>query len=327
MKLHFPPGQNYDCVQCGRSCSFYGTVPVESRVAETLAEHPLGLRVAASHGSAFFQREDGTLSMHMVAPEEPTCVFLNQEKLCDIHAELGSAAKPITCQQYPFQFTRTPDGLFIGASFFCTSIRENSGRPMMEHSLELLEILPQAICSEVPDPIPVDHERSLSWSQYKDLEQRFHQLELDAACDQLAQEFAFAPLLDVALFSALKLLLGLPAEADAAYASGSVLEIPGSPWKGSWQDLQSAQSNEYDRVLEAWARMYMHRKLLTLHRPLRHNLWSLILIPRLMRLTSALWPHEGQFWTSLEQAEILIGSRGRALDPLAAQFDLFLRRS
>lgn len=29
--------------------------------------------------------------------------------------------------------------------------------------------------------------------------------------------------------------------------------------------------------------MYMHRKLLTLHRPLLHNLWSLILIPRLLR--------------------------------------------
>lgn len=70
----------------------------------------------------------------------------------------------------------------------------------------------------------------------------------------------------------------------------------------------------------------MHRKLLTLHRPLRHNLWSLILIPRVLRLSSALWSSQGQFWTSLEQAEILLGSRGRALDALALQFDLFLGR-
>lgn len=296
-------------------------------MVEQLSDHPLGLRVAASHGSAFHKREDGTTVMHMASAQEPTCVFLNQDKLCEIHADLGSAAKPITCQQYPFQFTRTPDGLFIGASYFCTSIRQNSGRPMMEHSLDLLELLPQAIISEVPDPIPLDPQNSLSWEEYRLLEARFHQLELDIACEQLAQEHGLLPLLDIAEFSALKLLLSLPPEADAAYASGAPLDIPASDWRGSWQDLKKAESHAYDRELEAWARMYMHRKLLTLHRPLRRNLWSLILIPRLLRLTSALWPHQGQFWTSLEQAEILLGSRGRALDPLAAQFELFLARN
>ena len=327
MKLHFPYGHNYDCVQCGRSCSYYGTIPVEDRVVETLSQHPLGLRVAETHGSAFHKRDDGTTVMHMVAAQDPTCVYLDQDKLCKIHAELGAAAKPTTCQQYPFQFTSTPDGLFVGASFFCTSIRENSGRPMYEHSLEILEnLLPQAIITQVPDPIPLDSHRTLSWEQYRQLESRFHQLELDQACAQLAEENGFTPLLDVAEFSAFKLLLSLPAEADAAYGSGAALPIPASSWQGSWSDLKEAKNHAYDRQLEAWARMYMHRKLLALHRPLQHNLWSLILIPRLIRLTTALWPHEGQFWTSLEQAEILLGSRGRALDPLAAQFSQFLAR-
>lgn len=296
-------------------------------MVEALSDHPLGLRVAEGHGSAFHKREDGTVVMHMVAPQDPTCVFLNQDKLCSIHAELGPAAKPTTCRQYPFQFTATPDGLFVGASFFCTSIRENSGRPMMEHSLEiLLDLVPQAILTEVPDPIPLDAETTLSWEQYRQLEFRFHQQDLDQSCEQLAQEHGLTPLLDAAEFSALKLLLGLPSEADTAYASGAPLAIPASDWRGSWSDLKHARNHRYDRQLEAWARMYMHRKLLTLHRPLQHNLWSLILIPRVLRLTSALWPHEGQFWTSLEQAEILLGSRGRALDPLAAQFSRFLSR-
>ena len=302
-------------------------MPVETRVVEALSDHPLGLRVAASHGSAFHKREDGTLVMHMVAPQDPTCVFLDSEQLCSIHAELGASAKPITCRQYPFQFTRTPEGIFVGASFFCTSIRQNSGRPMMEHSLEiLLDLLPEAIISDVPDPIPLDGRGTLSWEQYRELESRFLRQDLDPACVQLAQENGLTPLLEVAEFSAFKLLLSLPAEADVAFASGAPLRIPSSDWQGSWADLQKARSHEYDGDLEAWARMYMHRKLLTLHRPLQHNLWSLILIPRLLRLTSALWPHPGQFWTSLEQAEILIGSRGRALDPLAAQFSHFLEQ-
>lgn len=296
-------------------------------MVETLSQHPLGLRVAASHGSAFHKREDGSVVMHMVAPQEPACVFLNEDQLCTIHAELGATAKPITCRQYPFQFTRTPDGIFVGASFFCTSIRQNSGRPMMEHALEiLLELLPEAVTSQVPDPIPLNGHESLTWEQYRSLEARFHRQDLEPACLQLAREYGFISLLEVAEFSAFKLLLSLPPEADAAYASGGPLHIPASDWQGSWADLQKAKSHEYDGDLEAWARMYMHRKLLTLHRPLLHNLWSLILIPRLLRLTSALWPHPGQFWTSLEQAEILIGSRGRVLDAVAAQFSRFLEQ-
>lgn len=279
-------------------------------MVETLSDHPLGLRVAEKHGSAFHKREDGSYAMHMVAPDDPTCVFL-EESLCSIHEQ-----KPTTCRQYPFQFTRTPDGLYVGASFFCTSIRDNSGRPMAEHAVELLDLIPQAIISEVPETV--------SWSDYRELEQRFHGQDLDAACLQLAQEHGFEPLLEIAEFSALKLLLNLNSEADAAFASGQPLTIPSHDWQGGWSDLRAAQNREYDRELQAWARMYMHRKLLTLHRPLRHNLWSLILIPRVLRLTSALWPHRGQFWISLEQAEVLLGSRGRALDALATQFDRFL---
>ena len=279
-------------------------------MVEALSDHPLGLRVAAHHGSAFHKREDGTFAMHMVAPDDPTCVFL-QDNLCSIHEQ-----KPVTCRQYPFQFTNTPEGVFVGASFFCTAIRDNSGRPMSEHALELLELLPQAVVSQVPD--------SIAWAEYRDLEQRFHAQGLDDACLQLAREHGLEPLLEIAEFSALKLLLNLSSEADAAFASGSALTIMASDWQGSWSDLRAAQNREYDPELQAWARMYMHRKLLTLHRPLRHNLWSLILIPRVLRLISALWPHRGQFWTSLEQAEVLLGSRGRALDALAAQFDRFL---
>lgn len=289
-------------------------------MVESLSDHPLGLRVAEKYGSAFHKREDGTTVMHMVAPDDPTCVFL-EDSLCTIHE-----VKPTTCRQYPFQFTRTPEGYFIGASFFCTAIRENSGRPMAEHSLELLELLPDAIVSEVPDPIPLDAHSSLSWKEYRELESRFHSQELDPACEQLARDHGLEPLLEIAEFSALKLLLNLSVEADAAFASGAPLSIPSSDWNGNWSDLRAARNHAYDSQLQAWARMYMHRKLLTLHRPLRHNLWSLILIPRVLRLSSALWPHQGQFWTTLEQAEILLGSRGRALDALALQFDLFLGR-
>lgn len=170
---------------------------------------------------------------------------------------------------------------------------------MAEWSLQLLEQLGQTEIPEVQDPPP-------------------------AAEAELIARFGYEPLLGIAQFSALKLLLNLPSEADAAFTSGEPLPIPSTPWQGSWGDLQAAQNHEYDSQIERWRSMYLHRRLLQLGRPLRHNLWSLILIPRLLRLTSVLWPHEGQFFTSLQQAEALVGPQGRALDALAAQFDRFL---
>lgn len=333
MKLHFLGGQNYDCVQCGRSCSYYGTIPVESRVVESLSPHPLGLRVINSHGAAFDRREDGSYVMHMRDPNDPTCVFLGPEQLCTIHAELGAQSKPVTCRQYPFQFTRTPDGLYVGASFFCTAIRQNHGRPLYEHAEALLELLPEALIMEIPDPIPLDSERSLSWHEYRQLESQF--LEnlarqgLNSATEILMQQqFGLSSekllqVLNVADYSVFKLLLSLPPENDRAFASGQPLSIPSTDFAGSWDDL--LPDTVWNAHLEAWARMYVHRKLLVMHRPLCHNLWTLALIPRLCRRLARLWPYDHQFWTSLEQAELLLGPRGRATDALAAQFSLFLQ--
>ncbi len=335
MNLHFPDGQKYDCVQCGRSCSYYGTIPVESRVVESLSPHPLGLRVIDSHGAAFDKREDGSYVMHMRAPQDPTCVFLNEENLCSIHAEIGPQAKPVTCRQYPFQFTKTPEGLFIGASFFCTAIRQNHGRPLIDHAEDLLELLPEAIIAEVPDPIPLDQDRTISWQEYRALERTFLQdmarQGLNAATQALLlEQFQLSPeklqtVLNVADFSALKLVLNLPPENDQAFAKNQPLNIPQSNFQGSWDQL--IPDTTYNGQLEAWARMYIHRKLLILHRPLHHNLWTLALIPRLCRRLSRLWPYDHQFWTSLEQAELLLGPRGRATDALAQQFNWFLNAS
>lgn len=302
-------------------------------MVESLSPHPLGLRVIDAHGAAFDRREDGSYVMHMRAPEDPTCVFLGPEQRCSIHAELGAQAKPTTCRQYPFQFTRTPDGMYVGASFFCTAIRQNHGRPLADHAEDLLELLPEAVVMDIPDPIPLDRQRWLSWSEYRQLEGQFlgnfARHGLNQATQLLMQEqFQLSPeklqqVLNVADYSVFKLLLNLPPENDLAFARGEALEIPASEFRGSWDDL--IPDTTYNAQLESWARMYVHRKLLAMHRPLCNNLWTLALIPRLCRRLARLWPYDHQFWTSLEQAELLLGPRGRATDALAAQFNLFLQ--
>ena len=130
IELHFPEGQNYDCVMCGAGCESLWTVPVEAAVVEKIEAHPLGIRVINENGAAFSREEDGGYAIYYKDPTDPRCGFFRQDKLCSIHAELGMEEKPLTCQQFPFHLTETPDGVYVGLSYMCTAARQNSGRPV-----------------------------------------------------------------------------------------------------------------------------------------------------------------------------------------------------
>jgi len=47
------------------------------------------------------------------------CVFLGDDKLCIIHKHKGSQQKPTICRQFPYTFTRTPDGIDVSFSTEC----------------------------------------------------------------------------------------------------------------------------------------------------------------------------------------------------------------
>jgi hypothetical protein len=50
------------------------------------------------------------------------CVFLGEDRLCDVHRAFGSAAKPLVCQQYPVRVALAEDGLRVGIDPGCTSV-------------------------------------------------------------------------------------------------------------------------------------------------------------------------------------------------------------
>jgi Fe-S-cluster containining protein len=61
--------------------------------------------------------DDGAL-----ATVDGHCVFLGEDRLCNIHRDFGGEAKPGVCQQYPIRFSRAEDGLRVGVDPGCTSV-------------------------------------------------------------------------------------------------------------------------------------------------------------------------------------------------------------
>ncbi len=109
--------------------------------------------------------------------DENSCLFLTSDQACEIHAELGSQAKPIVCQTYPYLFTQTPDGIYTALSHACPAVLEQTG-PWVESQRPALEAMLESRWNEVPtagcvgDKVEVRRGHWISWSDYLELESR-----------------------------------------------------------------------------------------------------------------------------------------------------------
>ena len=156
--MHLPK-LRYDCVSCGKSCTDF-------RVEVKAPDLP---RLKNSRCTQALERE-GFTPLQMVGDqvfleklEGGRCSYLNRETLCLLHQEGGFAHKPHTCQKFPFVVVDTPDGPFVGLSFYCTAVVQSQGR-LLEGRQEELQFL---IDSTAEAPAP-DSQWSLWESQAVD---------------------------------------------------------------------------------------------------------------------------------------------------------------
>jgi Fe-S-cluster containining protein len=168
MKFHFPDGQHYDCVQCAKGCRSPWRIRIDHSSEAKIYGSPLDRRLREQHQAPTLITEaDGTV---LPARHEGACVFLNGN-LCSVHAEMGVEAKPLGCRQFPFLYQPTPDGIFVGVSFYCTAVQENTGRLLADHQPELEPIVANLSLEMIGEnPIRITPEISTDWSGYKTLE-------------------------------------------------------------------------------------------------------------------------------------------------------------
>lgn len=174
------PEGRFDCAGCGQCCRTAWNIRVEPSRAERLRTWGPALRILQDSGQAPLRRRaDGSLR---VAKQEGSCVFLTAEKGCAIHADLGAQAKPLTCQIFPFILVPTPDGMQVGLSFYCPSVRKAEGRELQEHRVELERFVAEAGLAALAGPFRLWAHHETGWAGYRQFEDELlRRLSLDQA--------------------------------------------------------------------------------------------------------------------------------------------------
>lgn len=121
--------ESWDCHQCGICCRG-SLVPLSAEDLDRLqgqnwSEHPdlRGVPVVQRIG----WRGD---NYHLAQREDGSCVFLNEDGLCRIHAELGPEAKPTICRVFPLQLIPQGKQAVLTMRRACPSAAVDKGRPL-----------------------------------------------------------------------------------------------------------------------------------------------------------------------------------------------------
>lgn len=144
-----PQFQNWDCHTCGDCCQTYRvrvTAEEKQRIAQqgwdndpTMAGLPPTVYDKALGDERLNQRPDGR------------CVFLGDDRKCQIHAKFGAEAKPYACRLYPFVLVPQGDHFQVSLRFACPSVTGNKGRPCSSHTTDV-ESIARLVEAENPAP-------------------------------------------------------------------------------------------------------------------------------------------------------------------------------
>lgn len=168
--LNLREEQRFSCTSCGKCCRTHWKIDVHSKVATQLRSTST-YQKRIRKGYSPLPLVDGKHQIGRL--ENGECVFF-EDGGCDIHREAGLSAKPTTCQLYPFNLIKTPDGFFVSLSFSCPAAIAGVGTPLSGHREDLEALLDQR--KFLPDAMPVlnqvsvSQEHKVSWEDYLELE-------------------------------------------------------------------------------------------------------------------------------------------------------------
>lgn len=128
-----PVVQNWDCRSCGDCCRSYTVRVSEAEKARIEGQ-----------GWAFpGVVPDGKDGHRLAHNPDGTCVFLDADRRCTIHAKYGATGKPLACRLYPFILVPAGDHWRVSLRLACPSASLNHGRPLTAHTADLADYAKQ----------------------------------------------------------------------------------------------------------------------------------------------------------------------------------------
>ncbi len=148
--MHLPENVKFKCVMCGKCCRTLD-VTVSSNFYKKANKEDWGKIHPKLKDKTIFRplNSRGSPHTHRITHiPGKGCIFLDDNK-CIMHAAKGEAYKPIACRQFPYVFTETPGGTYVGCRFNCTSLTEQTGELISSKEREISK-LHQIWASENP---------------------------------------------------------------------------------------------------------------------------------------------------------------------------------
>ena len=158
-ELFFPPGVRYTCLRCGECCRSLEVTLTEAE-HERLVAHDWTAEVPGYSAEGFFariRRARGRQVWRLRPHPGGACRFLTEEGLCRVHAALGPGAKPFAGRLFPFTFTVTPIGVFVGCRFNCPAVARGKGPTLEEQRTDIKRLFEEYARAYNPpcEPEPV----------------------------------------------------------------------------------------------------------------------------------------------------------------------------
>jgi hypothetical protein len=181
----------YQCIVCGECCREPWALRIDPEAISRLEGldwddqrsrlPPDSERELFPEGTIQCSREYGR--WNVLPRVHDGCVFLEQKGTCFLHRTFGAAVKPNACVEFPYAFVETPDGVLVGLSFVCRSVREAAVRMTETRAAGCDESQTGACFSELEDayrrsqadparsrriqePLRLQEGIPLSWEEY-----------------------------------------------------------------------------------------------------------------------------------------------------------------
>jgi Fe-S-cluster containining protein len=169
------PGSRFQCVpDCGFCCGFWD-ISIDKQRKAALLEKDWVQKMERDLEARKHQTLFKILGQdEIIQRQNGTCSFINERKLCSIHAVEGYDAKPLGCQQYPYIYYQTPRGLEVLLDHSCPEVIQNLGDPVTIEEVE--RRLPREHVLTIVPAFPLDSKTSLDWRGYAEMEDSFRRV-------------------------------------------------------------------------------------------------------------------------------------------------------
>lgn len=169
IRILLPSGYRFECRECGKCCHRWN-FKVDPDTFSKLRKTSFWTEMKAKfpgHEIIHFNSENDSAFMEKV---DGACILF-EKKLCAIHKELGYSAKPLGCRRFPFFFTETPEGIYVGLSYTCPSVRDKTGVPIEEYILPLQELAAQDLFRHIAgSTVAIAENMATDFAGYKTIE-------------------------------------------------------------------------------------------------------------------------------------------------------------